>query len=243
MCNLKDTLSYFNSFLFFYLGRYCSSIKELEKKLNSKEFKNGIVKIKKVEFHKKNDGKVQSFPPMNIDNFNRAEKSKLSKAEQKKLEKLSKERAELAKKQAEIAKKQAELAKQQAEQGKKQAEIAKQQAEISRKYAVNNPWVIRTPEPKSGKLIIMSDTEFKDENGNVKRRVINKNSDGITINFSGIGKSDANIFNENTKIYINGKLSSKEEMDKLKPEYISTVNVYKNMNNGKEEGEIRIQTK
>ena len=46
-----------------------------------------------------------------------------------------------------------------------------------------------------------------------------------------------------TKIYINGKLSAKEEMDKLNPNDIATVNVNKNVNNGKEEGEIRIQTK
>ena len=29
MCNLKDTLSYFNSFLFFYLGRYCNYLNDL----------------------------------------------------------------------------------------------------------------------------------------------------------------------------------------------------------------------
>ena len=45
------------------------------------------------------------------------------------------------------------------------------------------------------------------------------------------------------KYYINGKLSTKEEMDKLNPNDIATVNVNKNVNNGKEEGEIRIQTK
>ena len=43
------------------------------------------------------------------------------------------------------------------------------------------------------------------------------------------------------KYYINGKLSTKEEMDKLNPNDIATVNVNKNVNNGKEEGEIRIQ--
>ena len=32
-------------------------------------------------------------------------------------------------------------------------------------------------------------------------------------------------------------------MDKLNPNDIATVNVNKNVNNGKEEGEIRIQTK
>ena len=47
----------------------------------------------------------------------------------------------------------------------------------------------------------MSDAKFKNDNGNVKGRVINKNSDGITISFSGIEKSNSSIFNDNTKIY------------------------------------------
>ena len=54
---------------------------------------------------------------------------------------------------------------------------------------------------------------------------------------------DNNTIPENTKIYINGKASTKEEMNKLNPENIETVNVNKNVNNGKEENEIRIQTK
>jgi hypothetical protein len=194
-----------------------SSVKELEKKLNSKEFKNGIVKIKKVEFHKKNDGKVQSFPPMNIENFNWTDKSKLSKAEQKKLDKLSKERRDLAQKQAELA--------------KKQAEIAKQQAEISRKYAQNNPWIITVDAnvPKEGVVNVSADK--------IKYNLTTKNSEVE-------GLKSMKVFSDKSiKYYINGKLSTKEEMDKLNPNDIATVNVNKNVNNGKEEGEIRIQTK
>lgn len=206
-------------------------MKELEKKFNSKEFKDKIIRIQKVRTPQMMDLEVPEpiTPPISIEKLKNSPNSNLTKEEIKKLDKLSKERAELSKKQAELA--------------KKQAEIAKQQAEISRKYAQNNPLGIRTPEPKSGKIIIMSDAKFKDDNGNVKGRVINKNSDGITISFSGIEKSNSSIFNDNTKIYINGKLSTKEEMDKLNPNDIATVNVNKNVNNGKEEGEIRIQTK
>lgn len=206
-------------------------MKELEKKFNSKEFKDKIIRIQKVRTPQMMDVEVPApiTPPISIEKLRNSPNSNLTKEEIKKLDKLSKERAELSKKQAELA--------------KKQAEIANQQAEISRKYAQNNPWGIRTPEPKSGKIIIMSDAKFKDDNGNVKGRVINKNSDGITISFSGIEKSNSSIFNDNTKIYINGKLSTKEEMEKLKPENIATVNINKNVNNDKEEGEIRIQTK
>ena len=103
--------------------------------------------------------------------------------------------------------------------------------------------VIGIPEPKKGKLIIVSEENYKNADGKSKKRIINKNSDGIDIYFNNVGKTDSNIISENTKIYINGKLSTKEEMNKLNPENIETVNINKNSNNGKEEDEIRIQTK
>ncbi|GAB1356901.1 hypothetical protein MASR1M29_10690 [Cloacibacterium normanense] len=196
-------------------------MKELEKKFNSKEFKDKIIRIQKVRTPQMMEVEVPEppFPPMNIENFNWTDKSKLSKAEQKKLEKLSKERRDLAQKQAELA--------------KKQAEIAKQQAEISRKYAQNNPWVIAIDavEPKTDVRKyprLRADIMYVDKNGNAE--------------ISGIKEMDL-MPSPKTKIYINGKLSTKEEMDKLNPNDIATVNVNKNVNNGKEEGEIRIQTK
>lgn len=144
-------------------------------------------------------------------------KGSLSKSEQKKLEKLSKERAELSKKQAELA--------------KKQAEIAKQQAEISRKYAQNNPWIITVDAnvPKDGVVNVSADK--------IKYNLTTKNSEVE-------GLKSMKVFSDKSiKYYINGKLSTKEEMEKLNPKDIAMVNVNKNVNNGKEEGEIRIQTK
>ncbi|MFN3271865.1 MAG: M56 family metallopeptidase [Cloacibacterium caeni] len=230
--NLNNIDEFFNSEEFknqFKLNE--EKMKELEKKFNSKEFKNGIVKIKKVEFHKKNDGKVQSFPPMNIENFNWTDKSKLSKAEQKKLEKLSKERRDLAQKQAELA--------------KKLAEIAKQQAEISKKYAQNNPWIITVDADKIVGENFSNEKapySFKISGNEIK---VLKNGDKENVYFKSKGRININPdnFSDNIKIYINGKLSTKEEIDKLNPNDIATVNVNKNVNNGKEEGEIRIQTK
>ena len=58
------------------------------------------------------------------------------------------------------------------------------------------------------------------------------------------GLKSMKVFSDKSiKYYINGKISNKEEMDKLKPENIAAININKNVNNGKEEGEIRIQTK
>ena len=196
-------------------------MKELEKKFNSKEFKDKIIRIQKVRTPQMLDVEVPApiTPPISIEKLKNSPNSNLTKEEIKKLDKLSKERAELSKKQAELA--------------KKQAEIAKQQAEISRKYAQNNPWVIAIDavEPKTDVRKyprLRADIMYVDKNGNAE--------------ISGIKEMDL-MPSPKTKIYINGKLSTKEEMDKLNPNDIATVNVNKNVNNGKEEGEIRIQTK
>ena len=196
-------------------------MKELEKKFNSKEFKDKIIRIQKVRTPQMMDVEVPVpiTPPISIEKLKNSPNSNLTKEEIKKLDKLSKERAELSKKQAELA--------------KKQAEIVKQQAEISRKYAQNNPWVIAIDavEPKTDVRKyprLRADVMYVDKNGNAE--------------ISGIKEMDL-MPSPKTKIYINGKLSTKEEMDKLNPNDIATVNVNKNVNNGKEEGEIRIQTK
>ena len=47
LCNLKDTLSYFNSFLFFYLGRYCI---EINQKIIEQGLETGIF-TKKPSYH------------------------------------------------------------------------------------------------------------------------------------------------------------------------------------------------
>lgn len=196
-------------------------MKELEKKFNSKEFKDKMIRVQKMRVPQMMDVEVLApiTPPISIEKLKNSPNSNLTKEEIKKLDKLSKERAELSKKQAELA--------------RKQAEIAKQQAEISRKYAQNNPWVIAIDavEPKTDVRKyprLRADIMYVDKNGNAE--------------ISGIKEMDL-MPSPKTKIYINGKLSTKEEMEKLNPNDIATVNVNKNVNNGKEEGEIRIQTK
>ena len=194
-------------------------MKELEKKFNSKEFKDKIIRIQKVRTPQMMDVEVPApiTPPISIEKLRNSPNSNLTKEEIKKLDKLSKERAELSKKQAELA--------------RKQAEIANQQAEISRKYAQNNPWIITVDAnvPKDGGVSVSADK--------IKYNLATRNSEVE-------GLKSMKVFSDKSiKYYINGKLSTKEEMDKLNPNDIATVNVNKNVNNGKEEGEIRIQTK
>lgn len=208
-------------------------MKELEKKFNSKEFKDKIIRIQKVRTPQMMDVEVPApiTPPISIEKLKNSPNSNLTKEEIKKLDKLSKERAELSKKQAELA--------------KKQAEIAKQQAEISKKYAQNNPWIITVDADKIVGENFSNEKapySFKISGNEIK---VLKNGDKENVYFKSKGRININPdnFSDNIKIYINGKLSTKEEMEKLKPENIATVNVNKNVNNGKEEGEIRIQTK
>ena len=141
-----------------------NKLKELKMKLSRPDLKDAVIKIRKLKSPENLDMQFPEppIPPMNFEIFDAPDKSKLSKDEIKALEKLSKERAKLSKEQAELA--------------KKQAEIAKKQAEISRKYAQNNPWVIGIPEPKKGKLIIVSEENYKNADGKSKKRIINKNS-------------------------------------------------------------------
>jgi len=79
-----------------------------------------------------------------------------------------------------------------------------------------------------------------------------RNLDGSNFKASGVSKIDGNIskvyvngkdaFNENMKIIIDGKESSREDLKALKSSQIESVNVKKNMENGKMKGEISINT-
>ena len=225
--------------------------KELGDVFNSKEFKEKFKfdekKLKELEKIGKlriltDDviGKVESYsfpegefnmeiPPLSkngyaygIDNMKLEEaKAKLSKSEKKKLEKLAKERSEIAKKQAELEKKQAEVAKKQAEErkelAKKQAEIARQQAEIA---------------GAKGKVFYYGTSAFSE------------NANDAAKNFTKIKWSNSDALNnKNIKIYIDGKLVDKAEVEKLNPNDISSISVNKSKNNGAEDGEIKIETK
>ena len=232
--NFNDMDKFFNSEEFknqFKLNE--EKMKELEKKFNSKEFKDKMIRVQKMRVPQMMDVEVPApiTPPISIEKLKNSPNSNLTKEEIKKLDKLSKERAELSKKQAELA--------------KKQAEIAKQQAEISKKYAQNNPWIITVDADKIVGENFSNEKapySFKISGNEIK---VLKNGDKENVYFKSKGRININPdnFSDNIKIYINGKLSTKEEMEKLKPENIATVNVNKNVNNGKEEGEIRIQTK
>lgn len=117
-----------------------------------------------------------------------------------------------------LSKERAELAKKQKELARKQAELAKKQAEIS--GIKERHFRVEVDAPDNERVIVRRTSP---------KVFMFKNKDEDSMN--------------DAKIYINGKLSSREEMNKLSPDNIIRMDVNKNINNGKEENEIRIQTK
>lgn len=142
-----------------------------------------------------------------------------------KLEKLNAEAnaklsAEDQKKLKKLAKERAEIAKKQAEYAKKQAELAKKEAEIT--GVKMGKWRTEIDHLPAGERVFVRRT--------APSVYMFKSDDKSTID-------------DNVKIYINDKPSTKEEMNKLKPEEIIRMDVNKKNNNGVENNEIRIQTK
>ncbi|AYN02138.1 hypothetical protein [Chryseobacterium sp. 3008163] len=155
----------------------------------------------------------------------------LSKKDQRKLEKLSKEKAELARKQAEISRKQAEIVKEQIPVGNPWMISVDAHAKPDTKYRVTSTY---TPSDKARKHAAVIAKSLKAQGFNNLQSVTGENSK-LYIN----GK-DAT---ENIKYIIDGKEASKEEFGMLKSSSIRDMTVKRNNLNDKTEGEIIINTK
>ncbi|WEK70953.1 MAG: M56 family metallopeptidase [Candidatus Chryseobacterium colombiense] len=80
-----------------------------------------------------------------------------------------------------------------------------------------------------------------------------RNLDGSNFKASGVSKIDGNVsriyingknaFDENIKVIIDGKESTRDDLKILKPDQIESISVKKSMESGKMEGEISINTK
>lgn len=207
-------------------------IKALKEKIKNTDLKNQFGKANRVYINGNEVFSDSNFPlpptPPNapkvarghtgVAAYNTIKPYNLSKKDQRKLERLSKEKAELARKQAEISKKQAEIVKEKAQ---------------------NNPWIISVDALAKPNVKYTVKSSYIDGNKlNNKAIAIAKTyqKDG----FKNLVKSD---FDDNVKIFINGKSVSKDDMNNLKPNEIAYINVNKSNSNGKEAGEIHIKTK
>lgn len=152
---------------------------------------------------------------------------KLSKRDQRKLEKLSKERAELA---------------------RKQAEISKRQAEIIGEKAQNNPWIISVDahaNPKADYTVI---SKYVDSEKKVKNTIVNTQNtrvitDGAISDARKFNISGLDDFDNDVKILIDGKVVSKEDLAAFDSKNIKDVHVVRNKVNGKMKAEIIVNTK
>ncbi|MDH6209579.1 hypothetical protein M2254_001163 [Chryseobacterium sp. BIGb0186] len=144
-------------------------------------------------------------------------KNNLSKKDQRKLERLSKEKAELS---------------------RKQAELSRKQAEIIREKAQNNPWIVsvNAHAPKVSYSASSSYTDFS------------KPSNSKFLSTEGTFQTNVkDMIKTNSvgdiKYFIDGNVSSNEEMQSLDPKNIESININKTKISGKDAGEIHIKTK
>lgn len=156
----------------------------------------------------------------NVPNIDYKNHPGLSKKEIRKLEKLAKEKAELAAKQAEVARQQAEIVREQT------------------KNMVGKPWVVavNAHAPKVSYSASSSYTDFS------------KPSNSKFLSTEGTFQTNVkDMIKTNSggdiKYFIDGNVSSNEEMQSLDPKNIESININKTKISGKDAGEIHIKTR
>lgn len=147
--------------------------------------------------------------------------------------------AERAKESASTAKKRAELDRKRAKLDEKRAKLEGERAKLDVER--------RVLEGKNGRVYIQSNSFSnipKDKMLRINAQTMRMNkgqNDSFTITTTGSGSVVGDT--GDMKIFIDGKPSTKQDMEALKPNEISSMNIMKNSNNGKTEGSIQIQTK
>lgn len=188
-------------------------VADLDKYLDSEEFKKHFEGM---------EGKGIKFPKGDQSKRFHVESQfhpmDFKKIDPETLSQLTKEQQKALKK---INKEREATAKKQAEIIRKQAELAKEEAKILGDKMKFFRGAMLEEEPGTKKMIIRGKAI----------KMVNTDAAG-----------NAQVADD-TRIYINGKPATKEEMNKLDPKDIVSVNVNKNNNNGEENNEIRIQTK
>jgi len=143
-------------------------------------------------------------------------------------------RSENAKESAATAKKRAKLDKERARLEEKRAKLEGERAKIEAERRALD----------GGKRAYIYSNTFKSFPGD---RTFRMNADNIKISNNGTSIITSGFKNADgigdLKIYIDGKESTKEQMEALKPETIRSMNIIKRNTDGKSAGEIKIETK
>ncbi len=192
--------------------------KESEKMFNSPEYKK---KIKDAEeMFKKSEERMKETERM----FNSPEYQKRMKDAEKRI------------KEAEKRINSPEFKKRMKETEERLKEADKRLKEAEERMKIENASnVIFLKNPQN--TMVLKNSEDK------QRKVIVWNKEGNNkVYFNGNDLANSDI-PDNATIYINGKLSTKEDLKKLDSKDIETLNINKNSNNGKETNEIKIRTR
>ncbi|WP_292009654.1 M56 family metallopeptidase [Chryseobacterium sp.] len=202
-------------------------IKKMTEYFNSDEWNDNVERLK--------DLKVE-VPEMNFDFSDvQAPDIKVSINDTKWNPDMEMKASEKAKKMAEIAKKKAELEKKRAKLNEKRAKLDGERAKLEAERM--------TIEGNRNRVYFYSNS-FRNNPDDLNLKISGDNikiqNKGQTIITSGINNVSAI---GDMKIYIDGKESTREEMEALKPETIKKMQVNKKTNAGKATGEIRIETK
>ncbi|MDV7696243.1 hypothetical protein N6B72_04830 [Chryseobacterium soli] len=135
--------------------------------------------------------------------------------------------AEKARKEGEIARIAGEQARIAGEQARKEARIIMRDTKANSVYVYNSS--IKAPSGKDQNTMFMhADFIKKDGNGNITMNGVK--------NFKFNGDDD-------TKIYVDGKQVTKDELNALNMNNVSSININKQEDGNSKKGEIRIQTK
>lgn len=172
--------------------------------------------VSKVKVYKFNDLKDMKWSPEADMMF--AERAKESASTTKKRAKLDKKRAKLDEMRAKL----------EGERAKLDVERRVLEGNNRRVYIQSNSF---SSIPKD-KILRISAQDMRMNKGQ---------NDSFTITTTGSGSVVGDT--GDMKIFIDGKPSTKKDMEALKPNEISSMNIMKNSNNGKIEGSIQIQTK
>jgi len=125
------------------------------------------------------------------------------------------------------------LNKERAEAEKKLREIRKEQRELQ-----GNPWIVSV-DAHAPKVSYSATSSYTETPMPLKSKML---SNGATFKTNVKDMIDANSDGD-LKIFIDGKASSKEDMQNLNSSKIESINITKNNNAGKKEGEIYIKTR
>lgn len=149
---------------------------------------------------------------------------------------------------ADMAFRSSERAKESAATAKKRAKLDKERTKLEEKRAKLEGERAKLEAERraleGGRRPFIYSNTFRSVPG---ERVFRVNADNIKISNNGTSIIASGIKNtegiENMKIYIDGKESTKEQMEALKPESIKSININKKSTDGKTTGEIKIKTK